>query len=123
MAALFSPRTGLSLFALGHGGEVLYKRRPPNEEWRPVGREWERLGVASDGLLSAEWVGDDALLLAVVSEDETVRVLAWSAYPDVPPREGWQIVGTVNSLLQARVSEGEAPTVSDPLGGAEDRRD
>jgi len=104
MATLFSFRTGLSLFALGRGGEVLYKRRPLNEEWRPVGREWESLGVASDGLLSAEWVGDEALLLAVVAEDETVRVLAWPGYPDPPPPEGWQIVGTVNSLLQGRVA-------------------
>lgn len=114
MAALFSSRTGLSLFALGRGGEVLYKRRPLNEEWRPAGREWETLGVASDGLLSAEWVGDEALLLAVVAKDETVRVLVWPTYPDAP-RAGWQIVGTVNSLLQARLSEGDAPMVSSRL--------
>jgi hypothetical protein len=115
MAALFSSRTGLSLFAIGRGGEVLYKRRPLNEEWRPAGREWETLGVASDGLLSAEWVGDEALLLAVVAEDETVRVLVWPTYPYAPPREGWQIVGTVNSLLQARLSKGDAPMVSNRL--------
>jgi hypothetical protein len=112
MAALFSPRTGLSVFTLGRGGRVLYKRRPPNEERWPASREWENLGVASDGLLSAEWVGEEALLLAVVAEDETVRVLAWLTFPDVPPREGWQIVGTVNSLLQGRLPEGKAPTVS-----------
>ena len=106
MAALFSPRTGLSLFALGRGGEVLCKRRPPKEDWRPVGREWESLGVASDGVLSAEWVGDEALLLAVVAADETVRVRAWPGYPDLPPAEGWQRVGTVNSLLQGRLPEG-----------------
>jgi hypothetical protein len=106
MAALFSPRTGLSLFALGRGGEVLYKRRPPKGDWRPAGREWETLGVASDGLLSAEWVGDEALLLAVVAADETVRVLAWPGYPDLPPAQGWQHVGTVNSLLQGRLLEG-----------------
>jgi hypothetical protein len=102
MAALFSPRTGLSLFALGRGGEVLYKRRFPGAEWRPGGQEWEQLGVASDGLLSAEWVGEDAVLVAVVAPDETVRALAWSPYPDMPPREGWQILGTVNFLLQGR---------------------
>jgi hypothetical protein len=107
MAALFSFRTGLSLFALGRGGEVLYKRRPPNEEWQPVGWEWESLGVASDGLLSVEWVGDEAVLLAVVAEDETVHVLAWPGYPDPPPPEDWQLVGTVNSLLQGRLPEGK----------------
>jgi len=103
IAALFSPRTGLSLFALGRGGEVLHKRRPPRkEQWRPADREWETLGLASGGLLSAEWVGDEGLLLAVVAQDETVRVLAWSAYPEAPPSEGWQIIGTVNSLLQTQ---------------------
>ena len=115
MAALFSSRTGLSLFALGRGGEVLYKRRPLNEEWRPASRQWETLGIASDGLLSAEWVGEEALLLAVVAEDETVRVLAWPTYPDASPREGWQTVGTVNSLLQARLPEGEVSKVSNRL--------
>ena len=59
------------------------------------------LGTASDGLLSAEWIGEDGLLLAVVAEDETVRTLAWPSYPETaPPREGWQVIGTVNSLLQ-----------------------
>ena len=111
LAALFSPRAGLSLFALGRGGEVLHKRRPPQEDWQPEGPEWQTLGVASDGRLSAEWVGDEVVLLAVVAEDETVRILAWPRYPDEPPREGWQVVGTVNSLLQARLPEGEPATV------------
>jgi hypothetical protein len=117
IAVLFSPRSGLSLFALGHGGEVLHKRRPPKEEWHPAGREWETLGVASEGLLSAEWVGDEGLLLAVVAEDETVRVLAWSAYPEAPPSEGWQIAGTVNSLLQGQIPAGEATPVPNGPGG------
>ena len=117
LAALFSPRTGLSLFALGRGGEVLHKRRPPQEEWEPEGPEWETLGVASDGTLSAEWVGDEVLLLAVVAEDETVRVLAWQHYPAEPPREGWQVVGTVNSLLQAQIPERESGTVPDAPQG------
>ena len=113
IAALFSPRTGLSLFALGRGGEVLHKRRPPQEEWEPEGLEWETLGVTSDGTLSAEWVEDDVLLLAVVAEDETVRVLAWPHYPDEPPREGWQVIGTVNSLLQAQIPGRESATAPD----------
>jgi hypothetical protein len=122
IAALFSPRTGLSLFALGRGREVLYKRRPPHEEWWPVGREWESLGVASDGLLSAEWVGDEAVLLAVVSEDETVHLFAWPNYP-APAPEGWQVVGSVNSLLQGRISGREAAMTSGPPRAAEGRRD
>jgi hypothetical protein len=113
IAALFSPRTGLSLFALGRDGEVLHKRRPPQEEWEPEGLEWETLGVASDGTLSAEWVEDGVLLLAVVAEDETVRVLAWPHYPDEPPREGWQVIGTVNSLLQAQIPGRESAPVPD----------
>ncbi|MGB7949510.1 MAG: hypothetical protein WCH75_17625 [Candidatus Binatia bacterium] len=88
------------------------ERRFPEEEWRPAGQEWERLGVASDGLLSAEWVGEDAVLVAVVAPDETVRALAWSPYPDMPPREGWQILGNVNSLLQGRLPESETPRAS-----------
>ncbi len=86
---------------------------PPQEDWQPEGPEWETLGVASDGTLSAEWVGDGVVLLAVVAEDETVRILAWPRYPDEPPREGWQVVGTVNSLLQAQIPERESATVPD----------
>jgi hypothetical protein len=56
---------------------------------QPAGREWETFGAASDSLLSAEWVEDEGLLLAVVAEeDETVRVLACSGYPDAPPLDG-----------------------------------
>ena len=116
LTALFSPRTGLSLFALGRDGEVLHKRRPPQEDWEPQGREWETLGVASDGTLSAEWVGDGVLLLAVVAPDETVRVLAWPRYPHEPSRGGWQAIGTVNSLLRAQVPRGEAAATDAPKG-------
>ena len=107
LTALFSPRSGLSLFALGRNGEVLHNRRPPQEEWRPAEREWETLGVASEGSLSAQWFADQSVLLVVVAEDETVRILTWPHYPDEPPREGWQIAGTVNSLLQGQIPEGE----------------
>ena len=120
IAALFSPRSCLSLFALGRSGEVLHKRRSPKKEWHPAGRKWEKLGVASDGSLSAEWVGDEVLLLVVVAEDETVRFLAWPDYPDAPPHEGWQVAGTVNSLLQGRIPAGEETPVPD--GSGEHRR-
>ncbi len=99
LAALFSIRTGLSLFAIGRGGEILYKRRSPEGEWRPKGEEWESLGVASAGLLSAEWIGDEGLLLAAVAEDETVASWPGPDYPDAPPRHDWKLAGTVNSLL------------------------
>jgi hypothetical protein len=115
MAVLFSPRTGLSLFALGRDGSVLHKRRPINHGWQPSGLEWESLGVVSAGLLNAEWVGDEALLLSVVAENETVRVLTWPGYPDLPRPDGWRLIGTVNSLLQGRIPEDNAPTVSDSL--------
>lgn len=105
LVALSLPRTGVSLFALGRGGRVLHKRRPPNEDWHPRGRDWESLGDATEGLLSAEWVGETGVLLAVLAPDETVRVLAWQNYPD-PPRRGWHVEGTVNSLLQGRIREG-----------------
>jgi hypothetical protein len=121
LTALSSSRSGLSLFALGHGGEVLHKRRPPQEEWRRA--EWESLGVDSDGTLSAQWVADQSLLLVVTAEDETVRFLAWPHYPEEPPREGWQIAGTVNSLLQGQIPEGEALTVLDRAEGASDLRE
>ena len=78
--------------------------------------------MASEGLISAEWVGDEGLLLAVVAEDETVRAFTWPDYPEAPPpREGWQVIGTVNSLLQGRTLEGEEPTVLEGAEGAEDR--
>ena len=41
-------------------------------------------------MLSAEWIGDEGLLLDVVAEDETVRVLARPDYPKVSLREGWR---------------------------------
>jgi len=102
IAALYSPRSGLSVFVLDRGGEILYKRRPPNEEeWQPAGERWDTLGVASAGSLIAEWVGDESLLVAVIAEeDETVRILAWPDYPDVPPPEGWKVIGTLNDVLQ-----------------------
>ena len=117
IAALFSPRTGLSLFALGRGGEVLHKRRAPQEGWESAGSAWESLGVASEGTLSAEWVGNEVLLLCVVAEDETVRVLAWPRYPEEGPREGWQTIGTVNSLLRGQLPLDVSPTAPDELKG------
>jgi hypothetical protein len=121
IAALYSPRSGLSVFVLDRGGEILYKRRPPNEEeWQPAGERWDTLGVASAGSLIAEWVGDESLLVAVIAEeDETVRILAWPDYPDVPPPEGWKVIGTLNDVLQGRIPEGEEPTVLDEAKGAE----
>jgi hypothetical protein len=106
LAALASPRGGLGLFATAPDGEVLYKRRPPGEDgWLPAGSEWERLGVAATGPLSAEaWPDGTGLLLAVVAEaDETVWVLPWPDYPEGAPRGGWQSIGTVTSLLQGRL--------------------
>lgn len=108
LAGLFSARTGLSLFATGRRGEILHKRRAAEGKWRPPGGNWERLGVVSEGLISAEWIGDQGLLLAVVAEDETVRVLAWPDYPETPPRHDWKVVGTVNSLLNAEIAAREA---------------
>jgi hypothetical protein len=102
ISALSSPRSGLSLFALGRGGELLHKRRPPDGSWQPA-EDWEKLGVASEGALSAEWMGDESVLLAVVAEDETVRVLAWEGYPDAPAPGEWLTIGTVNSLLQGAI--------------------
>ncbi len=117
IAALFSPRTGLSLFALGRGGEVLHKRRAPQEGWESTGSAWESFGVASAGTLSAEWVGNEVPLLCVVDEDETVRVLAWPGYPEERPREGWQTIGTVNSLLRGDLpSDGSTTPPDAPVG-------
>jgi hypothetical protein len=36
----------------------------------------------------------------IAEEDETVRILAWPDYPDVPPPEGWKVIGTLNDVLQ-----------------------
>jgi hypothetical protein len=114
IVALSSPRRGLSLFALGREGEVLHKRRPPEkQEWWPADREWESLGIASEGSLGAEWAGDDGLLLTVIGQDETVRILAWPAYPEARPGNGWQTVGSLPSLLQGQIVEGETPPVPD----------
>jgi hypothetical protein len=102
LTAFSSPR-GVSVVALGRGGEVLHKLRRGND-WRPAGREWQSLGAAPAGPLSAELVEDDIAVLAVLAEDETVHLLPWRNYPDTPPVDGWQRVGTINSLLDARLS-------------------
>ncbi len=108
LTAFSSPRGGVSVVASGRKGEVLHKLRC-DDEWRPAGREWQSLGAAPAGPLSGELVEDDIVVLAVLSENETIQVLPWRNYPDTPPGDGWQCVGTINSLLDARLSLIEPP--------------
>ena len=49
----------------------------------------------------------------MIAQDETVRILAWSAYPEARPSNDWQIVGSLTSLLQGQIAEGEASPVPD----------
>jgi hypothetical protein len=102
LTAFTTPR-GVSVIALDRDGEVLHKLMRGNE-WRPAGREWQSLGRAPGGPLFAELVEDDVVVLAVLAEDETVHLRPWRNYPDAPPRDDWRSVGTINSLLDARLS-------------------
>ncbi|HEX5914473.1 MAG TPA: hypothetical protein VFY54_15225, partial [Rubrobacter sp.] len=100
-AAVFSPASGTSVFALTRE-TVIHRRRPPDGGW-PETANWEMLAEQSGSELSAEWVADGNLLVSVVDEDETVRILSWPGYPEPARRQEWQEIGTVNSLLAGHV--------------------
>ncbi|HET9201195.1 MAG TPA: hypothetical protein VFO84_09530 [Dehalococcoidia bacterium] len=102
-AVVSSPSTGISVFALSRGA-LIHNRRSPEDSWSEA-PDWERLAEQSGSELSAEWVAERNLLLAVVDEDETVRILSWPGYPDADQRKEWQVIGTVNSLLAGHVPD------------------
>ena len=64
---------------------------------------WRSLGTAPRGKLAAEWI-EDAVVLAVLGEDENVHAAAWHDYPEPPAKLEWQSLGTMNDLISARYS-------------------
>jgi hypothetical protein len=104
----FTSRRGVSVVAVSRKGEVLHKLLRDNA-WHPAGHKWQALGAAPTGPLSAELVEDDIVVLAVLAEKETIHLLPWRNYPETPAGDAWQTVGTINSLLDARLSLIEAP--------------
>jgi hypothetical protein len=104
-AVVFSPASGTSVFALTREG-VLHRRRALDDSWQEA-PDWERLEGSSGTILSVEWVADDNLLVTVVDEDETVRILSWPRYPETAARQDWLVIGTVNSLAAGYVPERE----------------
>jgi hypothetical protein len=111
IAVLSSAQTGLSVFARGREGDILGKRRH-RDRWSPGEEKWDSLGAAPAGSFSAGFVDDDVVVLAVLGPDETVRVLPWRRYPDAPRDDRWRVVGTLDSLLKARMSLIKAPAAS-----------
>jgi hypothetical protein len=115
LTAFTTPR-GVSVVARDRDGEVLHKLRRGNE-WRPAGREWQSLGAAPAGPLFAELVEDDVVVLAVLAEDESIMLRPWRNYPDAP-RDDWRSVGTINSLLESRLSLIEPSPEKDTLAAS-----
>ena len=67
------------------------------------GSTWQTIGAAPPGALSAECI-DEVVVLAVLSDDETVHAAPWREYPEPPPGLEWTTLGTMNELISARYS-------------------
>ncbi|HEY6879942.1 MAG TPA: hypothetical protein VI299_18075, partial [Polyangiales bacterium] len=89
LTCLASEPSGLSLFALDPGGQVVHKRLPSADAWQPAEREWDVLGNTTATTLTAEWVGDRDLILTVWHEEGSARSLIWRSYPDPRGRSEW----------------------------------
>jgi hypothetical protein len=101
LAAFTTPRGERGLVALGRGGDLLHL--PWSTDPAHAGAaQWRPLGRAPAGALAAEWI-DDAVVLAVLADDETVHAAAWRNYPE-PARLEWRTFGTLNELVSARYS-------------------
>jgi hypothetical protein len=109
LAALYSARAGLAVFALGRNGNVLYKRRE-RREWVPGAERWESLGGRFEGVLTARLLSDGGVLLVVISSDRSVHSLTWQDYPERKPEEGWQRMGTIDSIFESLLQESRRPT-------------
>ena len=100
--AFVSPRDEVGVVAIGRNGEILHQQWPAGTS-KPGARAWGSLGPAPQGTLTADFI-DDVLVLASLADDDTVQAAPWRNYPDQAPKLAWQVLGTLNSLHDARFS-------------------
>ncbi len=100
--ALTTSRGDIGLVALGHSGDVTFLPWSAGHA-RDESAQWRSIGKAPQGVLSAEFI-DDVVVLAVLSDDETVHAAPWRDYPEPPAKLEWQTLGTMNDLISARFS-------------------
>ena len=100
--ALTTPRGEVGLVARGRSGDILHLSYPA-EAGKGGGSTWQTIGAAPPGALSAECI-DEVVVLAVLSDDETVHAAPWREYPEPPPGLEWTTLGTMNELISARYS-------------------
>jgi len=100
--ALTTARGEVGLVARGRSGDILHLSYPA-EAGKGGGSTWQTIGAAPPGALSAECI-DEVVVLAVLSDDETVHAAPWREYPEPPPGLEWTTLGTMNELISARYS-------------------
>ena len=100
--AFTTSRGDIGLVALGRGGDVRFVAWT-TEHARGGSPNWRSIGKAPHGAFSAEWI-DDVVVLAVLSDDETVHAAPWRDYPEPPAKLEWRALGTMNDLISSRYS-------------------
>ena len=100
--AFTTSRGDIGLVALDRSGDVKFLPWSA-EQARGESLKWRSIGKAPRGVLSAEFI-DDVVVLAVLSDDETVHAAPWRDYPEPPAKLKWQALGTMNDLISARFS-------------------
>jgi hypothetical protein len=104
---------GLAIFVLHRDSRVLHALRRDGR-WQEGNVNWQQLGKAPGAWLTARVDEGYGLTIAVTAEDLTLRVLRWPNYPDGTPPECWEELGSIQRLLQerlttaARAGEGKA---------------
>lgn len=100
--AFTSARGGIGLVARTRDGDVMHLPWT-HESTRAASFAWHSLGKAPPGSLSVEDI-DDAVVLAVLADDETVHAAAWRDDPGTKPALDWKALGTMNALISSRYS-------------------
>ena len=95
--SVFASGDGVALVARGHGDEVMY-HSDKDEEWRKLGRG------PRGRLWAAATPGGPAF--AVLRSDETLAV---AAYGDASASLDWREAGSINDLLDMRLSLAHFP--------------
>ncbi len=100
--AFVTQRGGVSIVAVGRDGDIRHL------DWSAHApacdsSKWNSLGAAPLGALRAE-VFLDVVVLAALADDETVHAASWRQCPELPDRLNWRVLGTIDSLVNARFS-------------------
>jgi hypothetical protein len=100
--AFTSARGGIGLVARARNADVMHLPWT-HESSRAGSFAWHSLGKAPPGSLAVEGI-DDAVVLAVLADDETVHAAAWRDDPGTKPALDWKALGTMNALISSRYS-------------------